>query len=115
MPDVFFKIPRSKAKKVIQEALDMAKYVRVEELNCKESFRRRPTKKSVAEVFQMGLDNSNTLWHFCIRYWESNIINISTDIGLSTGPSGITYFLWIDVEHDKAYKLAEKYKLKLIQ
>lgn len=114
MPDVFFKIPKSKAKKVIQDALDIAKDVRVEELNCQKSFRRVPTKKSVSEVFRMGLNNSNTLWHFCIRYWESDITINSTDIGLSTGPSGITYFLWIDVERDKAYDLARKHKLKLI-
>jgi hypothetical protein len=115
MPDIFFKLPPSKAKKVIQEAIDISTSLIVEELDCRKSICRQKTKKTTDEVFQMGLDHSDTLWHFCIRRWECKNNLTFTDIGLSTGPStGITYFLWINVDAGKAYDLARKYKLKLI-
>jgi hypothetical protein len=107
MSDVFFKLPRLKAKKVIKEAISIAKSVTADELDCNKSFYRETTSKSIDEIFQMGLKNKNTMWHFCIRYYPEK----RTDIGLSTG-SGVTYFLWINMDVDKAYKLAEKYKLK---
>ena len=111
MNDIFFKLPRSKAEKVIREAINISKSVVVDELDCAKSWCRQPTTKTTEEVFTMGIENKDTMWHFIIRHWSNS--NPSTDIGLSTMPIyGVSYFLWINLEIDAAYKLAEKYKLK---
>lgn len=112
MNDIFFKLPRNKAEKVIHEAIALSKSIIVDELDCSKSFRRQPTTKSVAEVFLMGVRNKDTMWNFIIRNRKWNDL-ISTDIGFSTMPiHGVSYFLWINLEIDAAYKLAEKHKLK---
>ena len=113
MPDVFFKLPRSKAKKVIREAMDISKSIRVDELDCSKSLTRQSTSKTVSEILEMGFKDKDTMWHFCIRYHPYSDEPKSTDIGLSTG-LWVTYFLWIDVDVNKAFQLANKYKLKLL-
>lgn len=113
--DLFFKLPRSKAERVIREAMSMAKWIKTDQLDCNVSVARQDTDKTPEEVLKMGLKDKNTLWHFVIRYRIENI-PARTDIGLSTGiGTGITYFLWTDVDVAKAYDLAMKYKLKIIR
>jgi hypothetical protein len=112
MPDIFFQLPKSKANKVIQEAMDMAKSISVDELDCTKSYARQPTLKTADEIFDMAKQDACSFWYFCIRYSLTNENkSLKTDIGLSTGMK-IVYFLWIDVDVEKAYKLAKKYKLK---
>jgi hypothetical protein len=108
--DLFFKLPKYKAERVIREAMSISKWIKTDQLDCKISFRRQNTDKTPEEVLTMGLKDKFTLWHYVIRYQYENI-PARTDIGLSTGIE-ITYFLWIDVDVDKAYDLAMKYKLK---
>jgi len=112
MNDIFYKLPRSKAKVVIQEAMSISDSIVVDELNCSKSFRRVPTSKTPLEIFSMGLEQENTMWNFIIRKSYCG----STDIGLSTMPlDGVSYFLWIRMSHEKAIDLANKHELKLLQ
>ena len=111
--DLFFKLPKSKAEKVIREAMSIAKWIKTDQLDCNISFARQDTNKTPDEVLKMGLKDKNTFWNFIIRE-SKDWIDASSDIGLSVKPVGleIEYFLWIDVDVDKAYDLAMKYKLK---
>jgi len=115
MQDVFFQLSRSKAKKVIQEAMAISKSISVDELDCSKSYARQPTLKTSDEIFDMALKDKVSFWYFAIRY-SLNDKNkpLKTDIGLSTG-SAVVYFLWIDIDVKEAYKIAEKYKLKLLR
>ncbi len=91
----------------------------VDQLDCKVSFCRQPTKKTVEEVIKIGLNKeTSTLFHFIYRdmsflpqeypqnhdYWE---------IGLSTMGLTPDYFLWIRLNVDDGYKLVKKYGLQL--
>jgi hypothetical protein len=111
MSDLFFKLPRTKAKKVISEAMKLSNSVYVEELDCRKSFSRVPTILTATEIFSKGLKEKNTLWHYVIR---SRNFGPETDIGLSTMPTNNdpTYFLWINMDTKMAFDLAKKYKLK---
>lgn len=113
MDNIFFKLPRSKAKKVIDEAIRLKKSIIIDELNCDISCRRRPTKKTIEEILKIGFDDSNTQWHFIIRK-SHYTIDTTTDIGLTTNNGAITYFLWIDMDRMDAYNLAKRYTLKRI-
>ena len=113
--DLFFRLPRSKAEKVIREAMSISKWIKADELDCNVSFARKDTDKTPEEVLKMGLKDKNTFWNFIIRD-SKDWIEANSDIGLSVRPVKLetTYFLWIDVDVDKAYDLAMKYKLKRI-
>lgn len=114
--DYFFKLPRFKAEKVIREAMSIAKSIKADQLDCNVSFARQDTNKTPEEVLKMGLKDKNTFWTFIVRYKDGYLPSRS-DIGLSVKPVGseITYFLWIDVDVNKAYDLAMKYKLKQLK
>ena len=110
MNDLFFIVPKKKAKKVMEEAISLANSVKTDELDCNISFARKSTDKTSLEVLRMGLKNDNTLWIFVIRknpeYYPPH-----TDIGCRTGRDP-EYFLWIDMDIDKAMEIVKKYKLK---
>ena len=65
--DLFFIVPKKKAKKVMEKAISLANSVKADELDCAISLARQPTNKWPLEVLQMGLKNDNTLWTFIIR------------------------------------------------
>jgi hypothetical protein len=113
--NLFFKLPKSKAEKVIREAMSIAKWIKADQLDCNVSFARKDTDKTPEEVLKMGLKDKNTFWNFIIRY-KDGCLPSRSDIGLSVRPVGseIEYFLWIDVDVDKAYDLVMKHKLKQI-
>lgn len=108
-----YKIPKNKAEVILREAISIAKSIRVDQLDCNVSWCREDTNKTIEEVLQVGLKDKNTFYNFIIRHPTDNLPG-RTDIGLSTEVgTGITYFLWINVNIDKAYKLVKKYKLIL--
>ena len=108
--DLFFIVPKKKAKKVMEKAISLANSVKADELDCAISLARQPTNKWPLEVLQMGLKNDNTLWTFIIRK-NSEYYPPYTDIGCRTGRDP-EYFLWIDMDIDEAMKIVKKYKLK---
>lgn len=113
MIDTFFILPRNKAELVIREAMELASDTFVDELNAKISFHRRRSLKSANAVLHMGLGNVNTMFHFIIRNHDRPNDPITSDIGLSISkPNGITYFLFLNMPREVAYKLAVKHGLK---
>jgi len=109
---------RKIAKKLLPDAIKLARMVRVDELDCSVSFKRQKSNKTVDEMLTLCLDKSiKVLWHFIYRdqsflpqeylenrdYW---------DVGFSTLTTGPSYFLWIELEVKDGYDLVKKYKLK---
>ena len=106
-----FRLPLSKAVRVVKEAMKIAEpeYVTADELDCEKSFRRQPTDKTPKEVFEMASrKGTSTAWNFIIR--DDHPFPV-VDIGCCTGV-GVVYFLWIHIPVDKALELARKHKLK---
>lgn len=112
MESEFYIIPKNKAKAIFEEAISLAKCVRVDQLDCSVSCARQNTDKTIQEVLQLGLKDKRTFYNFVIRAPQDNF-PARTDIGLSTG-GPISYFLWIDINIDKAREMINKYKLKQI-
>jgi len=112
MQTIVFKLTKLKARRVIKEAMSVAKSIIVDELDCNKSFRRVPTKKTPEEILKLAFDNKCEFirWHFVVR---PNRADNRTDIGCSVGLLK-TYFLWIDVPLEKAMEIANKYKLKVL-
>jgi len=109
----FFKLPKSKAEKVLGEALKIATTITVDQLDCIKSFCRTPTIKTTDEILKMGVESPNTHYVFIINGYNNSINESMTDIGLSvSAKDNITYFLWINVDRELAYGLVKKYKLK---
>jgi len=79
-----FKIPPAKAKKVLGEAISLSKKVLVDQLDCRVSFCRQPTDKTVEEILNMGLNEKPTHYHFIYRPKLSEMFDEHFDVGLST-------------------------------
>lgn len=93
----------------MRDAMSVSRALFVDELNCRKSFSRVATKKSVEEVLQMGLHGKDTLWHFIPREWPTE----HYELGCSTMLIGDTdYFLWIHISNDDADLIVKKYKLQ---
>ena len=112
MKTLQFKIPPAQAKEVLEEAISLSRNV-VDQLDCSVSFCRQETNKTIPEVLEMGLNGKRTHYHFIHRPKLSEIKDDYFDIGLSTMfPGGTDYFLWIELDWDTGWNLANKYKLE---
>jgi len=106
-----YKIPRAKAKQVLEAAMALAYHVHCDELDCSKSFARQPTDKTPQEVFEIGLKTPGTLYTFIhrdYRGWEQDFF----DVGLSTIGQVPNYFLWISLDIENGEKLIKTFKLR---
>ena len=97
----------------LRKAMSVAFDVRVDELNCRESWCRRPTSKTVEEILQLCLAAKNS-HYVCILRDERNYATekMYYDIGASTMNTQDTdYFLWINVDTEPAEKLIKDFDL----
>lgn len=97
----------------LRKAICFAFEVRVDELNCRESFCRRSTNKTVEEILQLCLAAKNS-HYVCILRDERDYATgkMYYDIGASTMNTQDTdYFLWINVDMEPAEKLIKDFNL----
>lgn len=109
-----YKIPKDKIKEIITESISLANGIWVDELDCSKSFARKPTDKTIQEVFKIGLKGKSTFWNFIYRpaFYEGE--KPYFDVGCRTMGIGLDYFLWIKLNVENGEKLIKKYKLKSI-
>jgi hypothetical protein len=105
-------VPRNISREFFKDAMDMAFYIKVDQLDCSVSIARQPTDKSVDWVVDTIVSDPTS--HLtCIErqpmFYDSEPY---FDIGGSTMCKRPEYFLWIMVRVPNAEKLIEKYKLK---
>ena len=110
-----YKVDFENVPAFIRDCLALDNITSIESLDCKESFmRQKRDDLSVKEVlefvyasdmkfFSFILRNGSEFHKFGHKYFEFCGSGIS---------SYIEYFLWIEIEEESGFKLAEKYKLK---
>ena len=118
-----FIIPKKDAKKILTEALNLSYKHHVDELDCSVSWARIRSKMTFDDVLDIGLNDQHTLYHFIYRdmsflpqnYKEDgkNPNRNYWDVGLSTISLKKDYFIFIFLEEEDGFALAEKYNLKL--
>lgn len=108
-----YRIPKDNISAIFAEAMLLANYIYVDELDCAKSFARQQTDKTIEEVFEIALNNKSTLWNFIYRPHLFNGENPYFDIGCSTIGLKPDYFLWIRLSVENGEKLIKKYKLEL--
>ena len=104
----------SKKNKValIKDAIKLAHYKEVDQLDCSVSFARQPTDKTIEEVFQIGIKNKCTHYNFIYREplcGEEEYF----DVGFATMGLHPEYFLWLRLDINVAQELIDKYKLEI--
>ena len=107
-----YSIPRRRAEEILKEAMSVSESVLVDMLDCSSFLARKPTNKTVDEVFQIGLEDRATAYHFIYR--EGEILGGSAyfDVGLSTMGHQPAHFLWIRLSVDAGLRLIKKFKLR---
>ena len=122
-----YRIPFSKAKQVLEDALGLADKdsVRIDKLNCSVSIFRERSTLTIQELFKKVFEEKvTTHFHFIYRdmsFLPQNFIENGKnpnrnfwDVGLTTYTSPEDYFLFIDLEEDDGKKLISKFDLKLV-
>lgn len=107
-----FKIPVAKREEVARAAIEVAEHVYCDKLDINVSIRRVPTTKTVDEVLQMCLDDSNSHWVFIERTPEWCGNDGHFDVGSSTMGLNVDYFLWIRVPIPAGNSLISRFKLE---
>ena len=101
-------------KKIILEALSVAKHVCVDELDCSKSCARQKTDKSVDDIVKL-MDDKSIDKHFNFIYRDQSFMPDMPDywdVGFSTMCHRPEYFLWIVLDRETGLTLAKKHKLK---
>ena len=96
---------------LLRAAIERAIRVEVDELDCRKSFLRRKTDKTIEEVLQLGLNNGalfNFIERWCAQYGDIDYF----DVGLSVTVDGVSYFLWIVVSIEDGESLISQFNLK---
>lgn len=106
-----YEIPKPKRKSIILEALNLAYYKEVDELDCSKSFARQPTNKSIDEVLKIAFTDKKALYNFIFRKMDYFGEEDYFDVGFSTLGTEPNYFLWLKLTPEDGFKLIEKYKL----
>jgi len=107
----FYYLPKAK-EEFLRKAINVAYSVKVDKLDCSESFARQPTSKTVEEVLQICLASRNTHYTCILRDETEYGGKKYYDIGASTIGAAPNYFLWIYVDVESAEKLIREYNLQ---
>jgi len=122
MKTLQYKIPPEHAKVILSDAMECARRIFVDELDCSKSFRRVPSDKTPQEILDMGLNDSKTKYHCILRdlsflpqeFKDNDGRNPNRnywDVGLSTIGMTPEYFLWIELEEYVGYEFVKARKL----
>lgn len=108
-----YSLPKN-PKKVLDEAIKLARTIRVDELDCRKSFHRVATNESIEWVIKGCLSNKQTHWTLIYRDMSEYTRESSYwDFGASfMHENGVSYFLWIELTPINGGKLVEKFKLE---
>ena len=103
----YYKFPKTIARELIKEAESLSFHKWCDELDCSVSFARKNTKKTLDEILDLS-DSVPTLFTFIER---DNPDGHHYEVGASTLPIGVSYFIWILVSIENGEKLIKKYNL----
>ncbi len=107
--NIHYSIPKDKREEILCAAIEIAYFVKVDQLDCSKSWMREDTDKTVEEVLNIGLNDKNTLYSFILRGAFQD--NTYYEAGLSTIGFKIDYFLWINLSLENGQKIIDKYGL----
>jgi len=114
-PDVFYNVEHIRDKsKFLKDCISKAFRVKVDELDCKISFRRMPTKKSADDIIKMAKENEKAGHCFHVFIIRNYVFGKEPYIeaGVSTNkPLEKEYFIFIYIKLDKLDYFVKKYKL----
>ena len=114
-PDILYKLDNIKNKeKFLKDCISKSYNVNLDELDCKISFARKKTKKSLNDIFKIVKDSYFVHYIFIVRNTVFGNEKPYIEAGLSTSLSGIDYFIFIYIKYDKLDYFIKKYKLKEI-
>ena len=98
----------------MKDCISKSYKVKVDELDCYNSIRRQPTKKTIKDVLEISKKDSNAFYTFVLRIltFRNEDPYIEAGIRTNSKEDGNDYFLWIHIKPEKLEYFIKKYRLK---
>lgn len=101
-------LTKERQEALIREGLTHADDVKVDQLDCSQSFRRQPTDKTIDQVLELCLADSRIFATLIGRMLNEPHF----ELVVSTMAQTPEYFLWIRLSLEAAGDLVDKYNLQ---